>query len=149
MPLTIAAWDYDRVRALIDGRVAVDGCEAVYNVLPPEECFRRAWTKQEFDITEIGFCTYLAKLAQGVCPYVAIPVFTSRAFRHSAIYIRDDRGIETPADLRGRRIGVPFYEMAAAVWVRGFLKDDFRYRRTQSNGIKAAWRTPGNADAYH
>lgn len=123
--LSIATWDYDRVRAITDGRVAVNGFEASYTVLPPEECFRRAWATHEFDVTELGLCTYLTKLSQDASPYVAIPIFTSRAFRHAAIYIRDDRGIETAEDLRGKRIGVPFYEMAAAVWVRGFLKDDF------------------------
>ena len=124
LPLTVATWDYDRVRALIDGRVRVDGCEIRHVSLPPEECFHRAWAG-EFDVAEVGFCTYLTAVSRAASPLIAIPVFTSRMFRHSAIYVRDDRGIDAPAKLKGKRIGVPQYQMAAAVWVRGFLKEDF------------------------
>jgi len=124
LALTIATWDYDRVRALIDGRVRVEGCEVRHLSLPPEECFHRAWAG-EFDVAEVGFCTYLTAVSRGTSPFVAIPVFTSRIFRHSAIYIRDDRGIDVPGKLKGKRIGVPQYDMAAAVWVRGFLKEDY------------------------
>jgi 4,5-dihydroxyphthalate decarboxylase len=124
IPLTLASWDYDRVRAIMDGRVRVEGCDIRHVTLPPEECFQRAWAG-EFDVAELGFSTYLTTVSRGTSPFVAIPVFTSRTFRHSAIYVRDDHGIDAPGKLRGKRIGVPQYEMAAAVWVRGFLKDDF------------------------
>lgn len=124
LSISIATWDYDRVRALMDGRVRVEGCDIRHMALAPEECFHRAYGG-EFDVAEIGFCSYLAAVARGSSPFVAIPVFTSRIFRHSAIYIRNDRGINAPADLKGKRIGVPQYEMAAAVWVRGFLKEDY------------------------
>lgn len=125
LPLSVAGWDYDRTRALLDGRVPIEGCDAVFSVMTPEECFHRAWMKQQFDVTELGLCTYLTVVSRGVCPYIAIPAFVSRAFRHGAIFVRDDRGIEQPSDLRDKRIGVPFFEMAAAVWVRGFLWDDY------------------------
>ena len=124
LPLTIATWDYDRVRALMDGRVRVEGCEVRHLNLAPEECFHRAWAG-EFDVAEIGFCSYLMSIARGASPFIAVPVFTSRIFRHSGIYIRTDPGIDTPADLKGKRIGVPQYEMAAAVWIRGFLQEDY------------------------
>jgi len=124
LPICIATWDYDRVRGLMDGRVRVEGCDLQYLNLAPEECFHRAWAG-EFDVAELGFFSYLASIARGEPPFLAIPVFTSRIFRHSAIYIRDDRGIAAPADLKGKRIGVPQYEMAAALWVRGFLHDDY------------------------
>ncbi len=124
LSITIATWDYDRVRALMDGRVRVEGCDIRHFSLAPEECFHRAYAG-EFDVAEIGFCSYLAAVARGSSPFVAIPVFTSRIFRHSAIYVRNDRGINAPGDLKGKRIGVPQYEMAAAVWVRGFLKEDY------------------------
>jgi 4,5-dihydroxyphthalate decarboxylase len=123
LPICIATWDYDRVRALMDGRVRIEGCDARFLSLAPEECFHRAWAG-EFDVAELGFCSYLVSIARGDSPFLAIPVFTSRIFRHSAIYIRDDRGIGSPTDLKGKRIGVPQYEMAAAVWVRGFLQED-------------------------
>ncbi len=125
LSISVSCWDYDRVRALIDGRVTVNDCSLRFVTLPPEASFHRAWGNQEFDVTELGLCTYLTALSRGNCPYVAIPVFISRAFRHSAIYVRNDRGIDQASDLRGKKIGVPFYEMAAAVWVRGFLKDDY------------------------
>ncbi|MEA2906959.1 MAG: 4,5-dihydroxyphthalate decarboxylase [Alphaproteobacteria bacterium] len=124
LPLTLATWDYDRVRALMDGRVRIEGCDHRHINVAPEECFHRAWAG-EFDAAELGFCSYLMSVARGNSPFVAIPVFTSRIFRHSGIYIRDDRGIDAPADLKGKRIGVPQYEMAAAVWIRGFLHEDF------------------------
>jgi 4,5-dihydroxyphthalate decarboxylase len=124
LPITVATWDYDRVRALMDGRVRVEGCDVRHISLAPEECFHRAWGG-EFDAAELGLCSYLISVARGNSPFVAIPVFTSRIFRHSGIYIRDDRGIDKPADLKGKRIGVPQYEMAAAVWIRGFLHEDF------------------------
>src|ERR1700730_6719200 len=113
--LTVATWDYDRVRPLIDGRVRVEGCDINFITVPPEECFHRAWNHQEFDVTEIGLSGYIIAVSRasgsfGLSPYVAIPVFLSRSFRCSGIYIRTDRGIESPHDLQGRKIGVPEYQ---------------------------------------
>lgn len=122
--ITIATSDYDRVRALVDGRVAVEGCEVNYLTMPVEECFHRAYFHGEFEVAEIGLSPFLIAASRDVAPYVAIPAFVSRTFRHSAVYVRSDRGIESPADLRGRRIGVPEYQQSAALWVRGFLQDD-------------------------
>jgi 4,5-dihydroxyphthalate decarboxylase len=93
--------------------------------MPVEECFHRAYLHGEFDVAEIGFSPYLIALSRGITPYAAIPVFLSRAFRHSAIYIRDDCGIEGPADLKGRVIGVPEYQQSAVLWIRGMLKDSY------------------------
>ena len=106
-PITIATWDYDRVRAIIDGRVDVEGCDVTYLPLAPEECLHRTYLHREFEVAEIGFSPYLISLSRGTNDYVALPIFLSRMFRHSAIYIRTDRGINGPADLRGRRVGVP------------------------------------------
>src|SRR3990172_3935377 len=99
IPITIATWDYDRVRAVMDGRVRVEGCDVNYLPLAPEECFHRAYVNREFEVSEIGFSPYLIAASRGDAPYVALPVFLSRMFRHSAIYVRADRGIEAPADL--------------------------------------------------
>lgn len=125
LPITIATWDYDRVRALTDGRVRVEGCDVNYITMPVEECFERAFFHGEFEVAEIGFSPHLIALSRGPAPYVAIPVFLSRMFRHSAVYIRTDRGIVTPADLRGKRIGVPEYQMSAVMWFRGHLQDEY------------------------
>ena len=109
LPITIATWDYDRVRALIDGRVQVEGCDVNYITMPVEECFERAYFHGEFEVAEIGFSPYLIALSRGTPPYVAVPAFLSRMFRHSAVYIRTDRGIEgpgRPARQARRRAGI-------------------------------------------
>ena len=102
--------DYDRTRALFDGRVQIDGVDPVYMLLNPEEMFFRAMRSVDFDITELSFSSYLVKHSRGECPYIALPVFLSRAFRHTSIYVRKDR-IREPADLKGKRIGV--YSLAS------------------------------------
>ena len=148
LPLTIATWDYDRVRALIDGRVRVEGCEVNYLTMPVEKVFERAFFHGEFDVAEIGFSPYLIALSRGPTPYVAIPVFLSRMFRHSAVYIRTDRGIEGPADLRGKRIGVPEYQMSAVLWFRGYLQDEFAIGAGDINWVQAGLETPGRRDKF-
>jgi 4,5-dihydroxyphthalate decarboxylase len=123
--LTIATEDYDRVRPLVDGRVRIEGCEINYLCLGPEEAFYRAFSNKEFDITELSFSSYIIARSRGIADYIAVPVFLSRMFRHSAIYIRKDAGIERPQDLKGRTVGVPVYAMTASLWVRGMLADDY------------------------
>jgi 4,5-dihydroxyphthalate decarboxylase len=138
LTVSVAGVDYDRTRALFDGTVPIAGCETICCAMSPEEAFHRAFRYQEFDITELSLSNTMALIARGTCPYVAIPVFPSRLFRHSAVYIRSDRGIARPQDLRGKVIGVPEYPMTAAVWIRGILQDQF--------GVRAAemkWRSGG------
>jgi 4,5-dihydroxyphthalate decarboxylase len=121
--LSVAVGDYDRTRALFDGTVAIDGVEPVFMMLPPEEIFFRAFRAAEFDICELSLSSYTLKTAADDCPYIAVPAFVSRAFRHTAIYVRTDR-IKEPADLKGRKVGVPEYQLTANVWARGILEDD-------------------------
>ncbi|MEQ8441388.1 MAG: ABC transporter substrate-binding protein [Alphaproteobacteria bacterium] len=121
--LSIAMGDYDRTRPIHDGRVKIDGVEPVTMLLSPEEMFFRAFRHQAFDVSEISFSSYCVKHSKGESPYVAVPVFLSRAFRHSSVYIRTDRGIDTPEDLKGRRIGIAEWQLTANVWVRGILED--------------------------
>jgi 4,5-dihydroxyphthalate decarboxylase len=125
LPLTVACWNYDRTSALMDGRIPIEGCDPRFIALSPEEVFFRAFRHAEFDVSELSFSSYLMATARGDCAYVAIPVFISRAFRHSGIYIRTDRGIAVPADLKGRRVGVPEYQVTAAVWIRGILQHEY------------------------
>ena len=148
LPITIATWDYDRVRALTDGRVQVEGCDVNYITMPVEECFERAYFHGEFEVAEIGFSPYLIALSRGPTPYVALPVFLSRTFRHSAVYIRSDRGIAGPADLRGKRIGVPEYQMSAVMWFRGFLQDEFNIAAKDINWVQAGLENPGRRDKF-
>ena len=148
VPLTVATWDYDRVRPLIDGRVRIEGCEVTYIPLPVEEVFHRAYFHGEFDVAEIGFSPFLIALSRGTAPYVAVPAFLSRMFRHSAVYIRTDRGIEGPADLKGKRIGVPEYQMSAVLWVRGFLKDEHGIEASDITWVQGGLEQYGRKDKF-
>jgi 4,5-dihydroxyphthalate decarboxylase len=106
LQLSVAIGDYDRMRPLVDGLVQIDGVDAQIMLLEPEEIFFRAFRHADFDICELSLSSYSVKTAAGTSPYVAVPVFPSRAFRHTSIYVRTDR-IKSPADLKGRRVGVP------------------------------------------
>jgi 4,5-dihydroxyphthalate decarboxylase len=148
VPITVATWDYDRVRALADGRVSIEGCDVNYITMRVEEILERAFFHGEFEVAEIGFSPHLIALSRGVARYVALPVFLSRMFRHSAIYVRSDRGIEGPGDLRGKRIGVPEYQMSAAMWVRGFLRDDFAIAAADIDWVQAGLEQAGRRDKF-
>src|SRR5690606_11720941 len=124
LTLSVAVGDYDRTRPLIDGDVRIDGVEAVCLRLSPEEIFFRAFRTQDFDICELSMSSTIVKIANNDCPYIPIPVFPSRAFRHTSIYINKTRGIERPQDLRGRRIGLGEYPLTANVWARALLEDE-------------------------
>jgi 4,5-dihydroxyphthalate decarboxylase len=123
--LTLVCWDYDRTRALLEGRVGVAGWRIEATVQRPEETFPRAVADAPFDVSELSLSSYLMQVSRGEGAYVAIPAFVSRAFRHGGIYVRTDRGIETPKDLEGRLVGVPEYQMTMALWVRGILSDEY------------------------
>ena len=115
---SIAMGDHDRTRALLDGSVQIDGVAPVCMTLSPEETFFHAFRGVEFDISELSFSSYLVKASKGESPYIAVPVFLSRAFRHTSIWVRKDR-IKTPVDLKGKRVGVPEFQLTANVWARG------------------------------
>ena len=137
-PITIACWGYDRTKPLEDGRVKVEGCEVTFLDLEPEEMFHRALHFEEFDVSELSFSNYLTLTARGACPYVALPVFPGRRFRHSGIYINRKSGIREPKDLKGRLVGSPEYQVTASVWIRGILEDEY--------GVKPSdvrWRAGG------
>ena len=125
LTVSLACCNYDRTRALFDGAVGIDGCDLVASAMSPEEAFHRAFKYQEFDITELSMSSYMNVQSRAGSPYIGIPAFVSRLFRHSSIYIRTDRGIEKPEDLAGKTIGVPEYQMTAALWVRGILEDEY------------------------
>jgi 4,5-dihydroxyphthalate decarboxylase len=129
--LSLACQSSDRTRALLDGRVAIEGVSFNWVPVDPEEIFHRAFRHQEFDVSEISLSTHMAMTARGGSPFVGVPVFLSRVFRHSAIYIRTDRGITGAADLAGRKVGVPDYQQTAGLWVRGLLLDQYGVRPGQ------------------
>src|ERR1700752_632921 len=115
VPITIACGNYDRCRAIKDGRVKVEGCAVTYLPLYPEEIFFRAFRYQEFDVSELSLSSYIRTVAAGTSAFVGIPAFVSRQFRHSGIYVRTDAGIPAPADLKGKRVGLPEYQITAVV----------------------------------
>jgi 4,5-dihydroxyphthalate decarboxylase len=125
--------------------VQIDGCDPVYMLLSPEEMFFRAMRSRDFDITELSFSSYLVKHAQGDCPYIAVPVFLSRAFRHTSIYVRKDR-IRTPQDLKGKRVGIPEYQLTAIVWARSILQDDYGIRPEDVTWVRGGIDTPGRPE---
>jgi len=126
--LSVAIGDYDRNRPLIDGRVKIDGVDPVFMALSPEEIFFRAFRHQAFDICEVSFSSQVVSVDRNNAPYVAIPAFLSRAFRHTSILIRNDKGIEKPQDLKGKRIGLAEYQLTANVWARALLEDEYGVR---------------------
>jgi 4,5-dihydroxyphthalate decarboxylase len=142
VPITIACGNYDRTRAIKDGRVQVEGCAVTYLPLYPEEIFFRAFRYQEFDVSELSFSSYIRTVAAGTSAYVGIPAFVSRLFRHSGIYVRTDAGIRTPADLRGKRVGLPEYQITAVVWMRGMLQHEYGVHPTEIH-----WRSGGQEEA--
>jgi 4,5-dihydroxyphthalate decarboxylase len=122
--LSLACWDYDRTRALMDGRVAVDGVDLIYHALPVEETFFRMMRHREFDAAELSLSSYLLSTFRDD-PFIAIPVFPSRYFRHSCIFVSGRSGIREPKDLIGKRVGIPEYQLTANVWIRGILADEY------------------------
>ena len=142
VPITIACGNYDRTKAIIDGRVKVEGCAVNYLPLYPEEIFHRLFKFQEFDVAEMSFSSYIRTVAAGTSDYIGIPAFVSRLFRHSGIYVRADAGIEKPEDLRGKRIGLPEYQITAVVWMRGMLQHEYGVKPDEIH-----WRNGGQEEA--
>ena len=145
LQLSVAMGDYDRTRALQDGRVAIDGVDPVFSLLEPEEIFFRAFRQRAFDVSELSFSSYLVKHSRGDSPYIALPVFLSRAFRHTAIYVRRDR-IGHGSELKGRRIGLPEYQLTANVWARALLLDDFGIHPRDVTWVRGGIETPGRPE---
>ncbi|HEY2230883.1 MAG TPA: PhnD/SsuA/transferrin family substrate-binding protein [Xanthobacteraceae bacterium] len=125
LKLTLACWDYDRTRPLIDGRVRPEGIDLDIQVLRPRQTFQRMLDDRAFHVSELSLASYAALKGRGECPFVAVPVALSKIFRHSCIYVRTDAGIKTPADLKGRRVGTSQYSSTALVFMRGMLQHDY------------------------
>ena len=141
LELSLAVGNYDRTRAIFDGRAPIEGCDVRAVALEPEEAFHRAFKFQEFDVTELSLHSHVMTTAKGTAHYVGIPAFVSRLFRHSGIYIRTDRGITRPQDLKGKTVGLPEYQITANVWIRGILEDEYGLR---PRDIK--WRQGGEEE---
>ncbi|MFP5369838.1 MAG: ABC transporter substrate-binding protein, partial [Actinomycetes bacterium] len=125
LQLTFACGDYDRTRALEEGTVRPDGIDLTYLRLPVEETFFRMLRHREFDAAEMSLSSYVRSLDSADPPFVALPVYTSRQFRHAGIFVHAGSGIEQPADLRGKVVGTPEWQLTANVWIRGILADRY------------------------
>ena len=125
LKLSMACWDYDRTRPLIDGRVKAEGIDLSVQVMRPRIAFERMLKTGEFDVSEMSFANYIALIGQGDTSLMAIPVMLSKMFRHNCIYIRSDAGITKPQDLKGKRIGTMRYSSTALVYARGLLAHEY------------------------
>jgi 4,5-dihydroxyphthalate decarboxylase len=145
VPLTLACWDYDRTSALASGDIRPEGVDLTFLSLPVEETFFRMLRYREFDAAEMSLSSYVLSLLAPDPPFIAIPAFTSRAFRHNGIYVGAGSGISSPDGLRGRTVGVAEYQLTANVWIRGILAEHYglpvnavRYR---TGGLHSPGRT--------
>ena len=125
LALTLGCWNYDRVQALQWGRVQPDGIDLNFLEMPVEETFFRMLRHREFEVAEMSLSSYCVSMMRDPAPFVAIPVFPSRMFRHGSVFVSEKAGIREPRDLVGKRIGNPEYQMTAPVWIRGILQDEY------------------------
>ena len=145
LDLNIAFWDYDRTRPLMDERVRPEGINPNITVLRPREIFPRMLQDQEFHAAEMSLASYVILKARNRCPFVAIPVMLSKIFRHDCIYVRPDAGISEPADLRGKRIGLPQYSSTAGVFIKGLVQHEYGVSPTEITWFMGGQDTPAPA----
>ena len=146
LPLTFGCWNYDRTRALADGSVVPDGIDLNYLDMPVEETFFRMLRHREFDVAEMSLSSYCVTLRRDPPPFVAIPVFPSRCFRHSSIFVNAASGIRAPRDLVGRRVGCPEYQMTAPVWIRGILSEHYGVPVDSVTYVTGGEEQPGRSE---
>lgn len=144
LKMTYAGSDYlDRTHPLLDGKVKPEGIDLNYLVLSVMDLFRRMAQFEEFDCSEMSLGTLISLTAKGDRRFVAIPVFPSKNFRHGYLFVSAKSGIERPEDLRGKKIGVPEYQMTAATWIRGFLQHDYGVKPSDVTWWQGGLDTPG------
>jgi 4,5-dihydroxyphthalate decarboxylase len=147
LPLDFACGSYDRTRALQDGAIQPEAIDLTYIPIdPPEEVFWRMLMHREFDVAEMSLGSYVAGRARGNFPFMAIPAFVSRMFRHSAAYVNVVSGIQRPEDLKGKRVGIPEYQMTATVWLRGILQSDYGVKPSDLHWHSGGQEQPGRRE---
>ena len=144
--LTLATTDYDHVRDLHNGAVRVDGIVLTAFTLPVEEVFFRFIKNREWDISEMSFGKFIGFASQGASPFIGIPVFPSRVFRHSAFYVRNDRGIASPKDLEGKTVGIPEWAQTAGIYARGFLAETANVDLCKIKWVQAGMNEAGREE---
>ena len=146
LPLTIAISDYDHVRDFVSGRVRAEGIEPTFLQLSIEEIFFRFTKFREWQVSEMSMAKYVALRSQGDESLSAIPVFPSRVFRHSSIFVRADGPVRAPQDLVGRRVGLPEWAHTAAIYTRGLLLHDYGVRLQDIDWVQAGVAQPGRVE---
>jgi len=146
LPLSVAIGDYDQLRDFTNGRVRAEGIDIHAMNLPIEDNFFRFIKYQEFDVSEVSFAKALSLVSQENPWLVLIPVFPSRAFRHSSIYIRKNSGIKTPQDLAGKKVGVPEWAQTASIYSRGLLAHEYAVDLTSIEWFQAGVNDPGRKE---
>ncbi len=146
VPITLGCGLYDRTAALALGQVRPSGVDLTYLPMHPEEAFWRMTRHAEFDASEMSMSSYMIRRSRGDDALVAIPVFPSRMFRQSCVWINADSGIERAEDLKGRKVGVPEYQVTAAVWIRGFLEDDYGVKPSDVRWYQGGVYQPGRVE---
>src|SRR5262245_21359705 len=150
LPLTFASCRYDRVEALRTGDVQPDGIDLKMQMFPAgREIFDRTVGAREFDVAELSSSEFISLMGRGNCPFVALPVFPSRVFRHGYIFVSTRAGIRTAKDLEGRRVGVPLYTQTAAIWVRGHLMHQFGVDLATIRWVQGAVEKSGSHGSPH
>ncbi|HTT47808.1 MAG TPA: ABC transporter substrate-binding protein [Pseudolabrys sp.] len=144
--LTLATTDYDHVRDLMNGVVRAEGIVLTGFVLPVEEIFFRFIKNREWDVSEMSFGKFIGYASQGNSPFIGIPVFPSRVFRHSAFYVRADRGITSPKDLEGKTVGIPEWAQTAGIFARGFLSETAGVDLTKIKWVQAGMNEVGREE---
>jgi 4,5-dihydroxyphthalate decarboxylase len=142
LKLTLACWDYDRTRPLIDGRVQAEGIDLEIKVMRPREIFPRMLENREFDVSELSLGSYVSLKGRGICPFVAVPVALSKIFRHSCIYVRIDAGIAAPQDLRGKRVGTTQLGSTATIVMNGMLQHEYGVKLEDMHWFIGGLTTP-------
>lgn len=146
LALTFACGDYDRTRALDEGTIRPDGIDLTYLRLPVEETFFRMVRHREFEVAEMSLSSYVLSLQRDPAPFVALPVYTSRMFRHGAVYCHAGSGIDKPEDLRGKVVGVPEWQLTAGVWVRGILAEQYGVALDDVRYVTGGMYEPGRVE---
>jgi len=144
--LTLACSDYDRTRTIMEDRIRFDGIDITYLNLEIEEIFFRQMRHREFDVSEMSLSSYLVSRFMPAPPFIAIPIFPSRSFRHSGVYVNADAGIRSPEDLAGKRVGCAEYQLTANVWIRGMLQDEYSVKPSDYTTVRGGMEEPGRVE---
>jgi 4,5-dihydroxyphthalate decarboxylase len=146
LPVTIAINRYDRSVPLADGRVTAEGIDLNVLFSGVEQTFWRMLLHKEFDVSEMSLSSYIMAHDRGQRDFIALPVFPSRVFRHSSMFVREDSDITSPGQLAGRKMGVPEYQMTAAVWAKGMIQDDYGVKPSDIEWFNGGLDDPGRIE---